>query len=889
MDKKFLTPLAYSTICGALFALVTTILRVMVIVKFSANTRSSSYYLGILVGILTQWLIGSSIAFIYWLILRSRLRIIAFLPLLVLVFINITSFHYEAFFFRLPGSSVLDYIKELSKIKSSLTDNAPLSWVFAELLLTLSPLLFGFKIVASWVEKANKRYLSFSIPTQSLILIGGIFVYLAPGFHNAFYWGSRETVSYFQLALRQRLFYSYNTNLQLEELSLVREQIGLSKAKASDLNYPLCENHSTDQVNTPNHRNVIFIIMEGVDQKAVEFNYKGVPLMPNLASIAHQSLSFQHFFAAGSQSAQAMPSIFSGQPVQSENILIKQEPMLKMSGFPAQLSQEGYSTCYFHGSNLTYENQDLFLKMIGFNEFNSFNPLDKTPVYGWGYSDGEMFSRLQEWIINHQKTSPQSPYLATFFTASTHDPYNLPSDYKFCFDGENKFSRFADSVHYFDKVLGDFYSWYLKEEAPKGTLLVITSDHIQRVPYPNAPKETSTGEFEYSFHVPLVIAGLSKNELQGYQAYTSRYGSHIDLPSTLLYLLGYKPIECYAGLNLLTPQTNWNDNRFIVSVAPDDLRFIYVQKNKYRWMYDLTSYKLSLCNTELDPYFQKDILQTSDPKSLEVEHFIKAYKKLNYYLAKNDAYSFENNSEKLTKNPKLVLTKTTEPNYIAEWNSISTNEANSLAKIKHAMDKGFNWIELPIKITRDKKLVLLENNIVTLKDGSTPKVGQFMLEQLKAMPQYAQLVTLDQVFEMYGSKDNFLLEILLDRETLPITDLTSVLAELAEKLKNRPKSEQIIINILASSPIRATIGQQCNCDIVYQMPSNSIVGTKLFSHISQAGYTWVYLESSQASSLAIAQAHQQGLKVMIYINSRSQLTQFGQGLPDGAIIQNFTN
>src|SRR5262249_37656747 len=155
-----------------------------------------------------------------------------------------------------------------------------------------------------------------------------------------------------------------------------------------------------------------------------------------------------------------------------------------------------------------------------------------------------------------------------------HDPYELPDNYKFNFDREDKFSRFADSAHYFDNALANFYAWYLKEEAPKGTLLVITSDHIQRVPYPDAPRETSTVVFVFSFQVPFILAGLSTTEIAKFRPYQSRYGSQLYMPATLLYLLGYQPPDCNAGLNLLSATPNWNDNRFIISVAPDDFRFI---------------------------------------------------------------------------------------------------------------------------------------------------------------------------------------------------------------------------------------------------------------------------------------------------------------------------
>lgn len=882
--EKFLPLLTYTTICSAIFALTISLLRLVVVLRFTTMTRSSWYYLGILASTCPQWFMANIIVISYWLLWRSKLRILAPLPILIIIFINLIGFHYEAFFFRLPGINIVYYMQNMDKINTSLDSNAPLPWVLAEILLPLLILHFSFQTIARRLLHIPAHYFKLLIMCQILMFAAGITIYAAPGFNSSFYWGSRETISHFQQSGQQKLLSlikrTEKTPLKPDDVGLIREHLGLS-SQPIDIRYPFCENSLTNPTNIPNPRNIILVIMEGVDARSLEFTYRDVRLMPNLTRIARENLSFQHFFAAGSQSAQALPPIFSGQPIQSAGILIRHEPMLKMSGFPAQLRQQGYATAYLHGGNITYENQDLFLKMIGFDELHTYDPLDKTPVYGWGYSDEVMFKRLQGWITDHHQRS-SSPYLATFFTASTHDPYILPTDYQMRFEGEDKFSRYADSVHYFDKKLGDFYAWYLKEEAPKGTLLVIVSDHIQRVPFPNAPEETSTGEFEYAFQTPLVIAGLSQAELQQYRAFSSRFGSQLDLPATLMPLLGYQAPACNAGLNLLSPQENWPTNRFIVSVAPDDARFIYIQKGNYRWMYDLNRDVHRLYNTIADPYFQHDLFQPEDPQCVEVEKFVQAYRRLSNYLIDNDAYSPIDPFHDIVETP---IAKTTTPNYVLSLEAATNpqDKNNGLKAIDRAIAAGFNWTQIFVNITKDKELVLLRDSEVTLKDGQKMRVIDLTLAELRSIPGYENVATIQHALATYGSKINLLIETTIQEAVFGLPEL---LAQLAQELMKRPPGEQIVINIFGTMLVRATIDQGCHCELAYKVPADAPLDINLFQHIRRAKYQWIYLTYQQATPTLIAQAHQQGLKVMLYlINDRSELAKFADELPDGAITR----
>lgn len=895
-SRTVLRQLTTVAVCGLLFALAVPLLRLFIIYKFSPAVRSAPYYYGILASGGTQWLIGCATIYFCWKLARSKFRLFAPVPLMVVLFFNIFCFHYETVFYRLPGFNLFYYAGQLTKIGPSLAGNTPVLWVIPEYSLTLLILIGGFHLIKRFFDNASPNLLRACFWSNSLVMVAGIIIFFGPGFQNSFYWGSREPLSYFQQSIFQTLLSrAPHKELSSEDIALVRKNLGLSTNwYTKDITYPLYEKRpekspekmpekmSEKLSEHPTNRSVIMIIIEGLDARMLEYKHDGIPIMPNFAKIAQENLSFSNFYASGSQSAQALPGIFSGQPTQSNAILLRQEPMVKMSGFPAQLRDHGYSTAYLHGSNLTYENQDLFLKMVGFNELQSYDPKDPTPYYGWGYSDEEMLNRVQKWVTNKRKITNDMPYLISLFTVSTHDPYTLPETHKKIINtNDDKFLEFVESARFLDMQLAKFYRWFQENEAPKGTILVITSDHIQRAPYPDAPKETSTGEFEYSFRVPLVISGLTDKELAQYRPYSARYGAHLDLPATLLYLTGYQPLENNAGFNLLSTPDKWVNSRYIVSVAPDDYRFIYLQKERWRWMYDITRDNIQLFDTVADTHFQHNLAVPDDPATLEANQFFQAYIRLNKYLLDKNAYTPIDPTPKSNRAP---IPSTAVANYVLKFDSArdTKDRNNGLATIQNAIDGGFKWVQLYINLTKDSVPVILPEDEVTITDGRTIKVIYLTYEQIHSVQAYKNLTTLREAIEKYGDKINFLIE---THDEDIVFGLSERLSIISKELLKRPANQEIILNAFDIRMARASVDQQCNCPLAYDIPSYSTFDESLFQQISRTDYQWVYFEQQQASLATIELAHKKGLKVMLTdLDNIEELSRFGNQQPDFAIV-----
>lgn len=399
--------------------------------------------------------------------------------------------------------------------------------------------------------------------------------------------------------------------------------------------YPLCRPpgiHST----VAHPRSVILLILESVGEREMAMEYQRRTLMGRLQAIATRSVHFTNFHAQGDRSAQALVGILSGIPAPTHRRLLLHKPMVNLMGLPADLERAGYETVYMHGSDLSFEQQRQYLQMVGFGDIHEPDLTGVGQTQGWGVPDGEMLELLQEWIDSREG---RGLYFATLFTISTHDPYAIPVDEAGDLPGNREFDRFARSLEYLDRSLGRFWQWYVEEEMDRGTILVITGDHAPRLPHPGDPMRTNTGELEYRFEVPLIIAGLTDEERLQASRVVERAGGHLDIPQTILGMLGIQSCGCYQGRDLLDQDDPWPERRMVVSTAGEQLEFFYIHQGKKRWMLNTRNEELKLHDPSIDPLLRTDLLAASQKSAPTIREFVRAYFRLGRYLNYGDRYS----------------------------------------------------------------------------------------------------------------------------------------------------------------------------------------------------------------------------------------------------------
>ena len=270
-------------------------------------------------------------------------------------------------------------------------------------------------------------------------------------------------------------------------------------------------------------------------------NYKGYT--PFVDSLAQHSMIYTNAYSNGYKSIHAMSSILAGIPSFKDAFTSSPYPKQKTESLVSTLKSEGYTTSFFHGAPngsmgfLGYSNILGFDNYYGKNEYNNDADFDGV----WGIWDEPFFQ-----YFNSTISKKKQPFLATLFSVSSHEPYQIPEKY------EGKFPKGDVNIHqcigYTDYALKQFFKSAKKEPWFNNTIFVLVGDHGNTIFYDDYKKEVNKNK------VAMLIYKPNSKFVGEYKDYAQQ----IDLYPTILDMVGYdKPFRSWGrslvGDSKITP------------------------------------------------------------------------------------------------------------------------------------------------------------------------------------------------------------------------------------------------------------------------------------------------------------------------------------------------
>ncbi len=262
---------------------------------------------------------------------------------------------------------------------------------------------------------------------------------------------------------------------------------------------------------------------------------------PNFNRYVKEGLLFSEFYASGTRTDKAMPSILDGYPAQPAQSIIK-EPK-KSQSLPSLvriLIENGYRSSFWYGGEINFANFNSFVIGSGFQSIitkDDFDPKDYNSK--WGVHDHILFSALKDSL-----KLIREPFLNVVLTLSSHEPFDVPMDP--VFTGTDNMTRYKNSVYYADKALGEFLDWAKETDWWNTTVIILVADHCGRV---SEDQPVFTQEL---FKIPMLwIGGAVKDK----GTKVSKVGGQVDIPITLMNQLGIKGIFPFSK-DLLSEKSN---------------------------------------------------------------------------------------------------------------------------------------------------------------------------------------------------------------------------------------------------------------------------------------------------------------------------------------------
>lgn len=297
------------------------------------------------------------------------------------------------------------------------------------------------------------------------------------------------------------------------------------------------------QTNQNKKTNVVIFIMESFAREYLgafnkDKNIKNyVSYTPFLDSLSNKSLIFTNAYSNGLGSIHATPSVIAGIPSFQEAFTSSRYVNTKIESLVSVLNDQGYETSFFHGAPNGSMGFLGFSKVLGYKNYFGMNEYNNNDDFDgvWGIWDEKFFNFMEEKLSKQKE-----PFMATNFSVSSHDPFQVPKEYK------NKFKEGNVPLHkcirYSDYALKIFFEKASKTKWFKNTLFVITGDHINQIYYDEYKKALKRTAIPILFYMP------GNENLKGVN---NDWAQHIDIYPTVLDILGYKQPFRSWGRSLL--------------------------------------------------------------------------------------------------------------------------------------------------------------------------------------------------------------------------------------------------------------------------------------------------------------------------------------------------
>ena len=309
-------------------------------------------------------------------------------------------------------------------------------------------------------------------------------------------------------------------------------------------------------------RNVILIQVEALQDFVLNLTYNDQILTPNLNKLmVDSSIYFSNYYSTigkGNTADAEFTTFNSIYPVIQREIYTLYETNT-FQGLPWLLKEKGYSTFAVHGYEEQFWNRKNAYPYQGIDTFYALEQLDDSEKIGLGISDQSMFEQTID-LIKEQDGN----YFAFINTLTNHHPYVL--DDNLCEielleeHQDTKFGSYLQTVHYTDRVIGEFIQDLKDEGLYDNTIIALYGDHhgLNYEMDDNAEIMETIIDRQYDYdemlHIPLIIHIPNSN----YKETIKTVGGQIDFLPTFANIMGLEIEHPYImGQDLINAKTGF--------------------------------------------------------------------------------------------------------------------------------------------------------------------------------------------------------------------------------------------------------------------------------------------------------------------------------------------
>src|SRR6187455_3062270 len=240
--------------------------------------------------------------------------------------------------------------------------------------------------------------------------------------------------------------------------------------------------------------NVIVIIWESFTEKVLNKSIDGKPVINFFHELMKEGIYFSNCYSSGDRTDKGIGAVLSGYPALPKGSIVNYpEKTAKLQGLGKVFSDNGYTNQFYYGGESEFMNIKSYLNGQNFQQLitkENFKDADMNSK--WGAHDDVVMKKIVNDIPKMKE-----PFFTTWLTLSSHEPFETPV--KTVFNGNDKETKFLNSLHYTDSVVYSFINELKKMPSWQNTIVIISADHGHYLPV--------TGKRVDDYRIPILWLG----------------------------------------------------------------------------------------------------------------------------------------------------------------------------------------------------------------------------------------------------------------------------------------------------------------------------------------------------------------------------------------------
>ncbi|HEV8271458.1 MAG TPA: sulfatase-like hydrolase/transferase [Chitinophagaceae bacterium] len=280
--------------------------------------------------------------------------------------------------------------------------------------------------------------------------------------------------------------------------------------------------------------NVILIIWESFTEKVLNKSIEGKPVIKFFPELMKEGIYFSNCYSSGDRTDKGISAIISGYPALPKGSIVNYpEKTAKLQGLGKVFSDNDYATRFYYGGEPEFMNIKSYLNAQKFQRLitkGSFKDEDMNSK--WGAHDEAVMQKL----VNDIPQMKQ-PFFTGWLTLSSHEPFETPVPT--VFNGNDKETKFLNSLHYTDSVIYSFINELKKMPLWQNTIVIISADHGHYLPI--------TGKRADDYRIPILWLG---GALKKHNVIIDKTVDQLDMAGSLAQQLHFKTDPFTFGKNV---------------------------------------------------------------------------------------------------------------------------------------------------------------------------------------------------------------------------------------------------------------------------------------------------------------------------------------------------